>query len=232
MSEIEELLAAEIRALRARIEHLESLEYIAGADAVDNLHAAAAVTANKLLALDANARFPSHGVTGLFYTTTELRRDTGALYKGDDLQVGNEVNITSTVPFDILKFSAIAGTGSSTVNGIIAGYLDIVFFGQHSGGRGLLCSASYFVTVHVTSTRTMLCNLVPVASYAAIDPTTTPLPALAVTEKAGASNTALYLECTVTHASLTAGNYSGVAWQWRGVRTGINANYLFAVEAQ
>ncbi len=59
----------ELRSLRARTAHLEAVGYgglgAAGdADTVDGFDASAAPTANKLLAMNANAKFPGHTVAG------------------------------------------------------------------------------------------------------------------------------------------------------------------------
>lgn len=67
MSEVIDDLRRELANLKARVTHLETSEYAAAigdADTVDGFHAAAAPMANKLLAMNASAKFPTHTIAG------------------------------------------------------------------------------------------------------------------------------------------------------------------------
>lgn len=210
MSDELSALWAEIEKLQRQVAKLQRQEYIAGADVVDGFHAAASPAANVLLAMNADGKFPTHGVAGALSCETDFSQETNALYRIVRLGVGYKAGVADNTLTDILNITGPGGTSGSTYRGVILGTLDLVYTGRNTSGYTMACFyRSYLYAVQPSNTAisialTQLTN----NSYSTGAYTVT----LTVQAKAGASATLGVIEAKATHTNYDAASNR---WYWR-----------------
>lgn len=188
------------------------------ADTVDGYHAYGTPTALSLLALDSNARFPSHrvtsslGMTGDFIIATiEGSRD------GVISRVGYKTTWVSGTAYDAVTFTCEGGGPSSSYRASITGLLFVTAQGRDTGYNQATSGAMFLITVYKNSNQAMGTIIQQIGTTNQHVTSEGNLISIAVTQKAGASATSVTVQATFTQTDCR--NVATIAaWTFVGVQ--------------
>lgn len=166
-------------------------------------------TASRVLAMDANARFPSHDVTGDLGHVGGLINKTTDLARHYRSAVGIRANPTSGTFYDMVKLTT-PGTGQySNHHGVLTGTLEVVALWRNTGGSAGNESRRYRVAAEQRANNAITVGLEQIGTSYKQGLGGT----LVVQVKAGATAALATIEFSLTVANLQT-SYVGVAWRF------------------
>jgi hypothetical protein len=183
---------------------------VSDAHTVDSLHAATTPTANRLLSMDSNTRFPSHRVTASLGMTADLIMATSEGWQDGILsRAGWKFSFTSGTAYDAVTFTCAGGTNSVSYRASITLLLLVTAQCVDTGGTHLATSGALFlVTVYKNKNSTMGMVIQQIGSTNQHDAGGTSYITIAASS-ASAGSTSIKLQLTFTMTSADVYAYAG-----------------------